>query len=40
MNIKRYSMILNTLKKKGGGGGGREKLWDILIRIELQIHQR
>lgn len=25
MNIKRYSMILNTLKKKGGGGGGERK---------------
>lgn len=25
MNIKRYSMILNTLKKKGGGGVGERK---------------
>ncbi|GLR83289.1 hypothetical protein GCM10007897_45100 [Sphingobium jiangsuense] len=39
MNIKRYSMILNTLKKERGRWG-REKPWDILIRIELQIHQR
>jgi hypothetical protein len=39
MNIKRYSMILNTLKKEGGGWG-REKLLDILIPIELQIYQR
>lgn len=29
MNIKRYSMILNTLKKKGGGGGGGEKNFGI-----------
>lgn len=25
MNIERYSMILNTLKKKGRGGGGEKK---------------
>jgi len=24
MNIKRYSMILNTLKKEGGGAGERK----------------
>jgi hypothetical protein len=39
MNIKRYSMILNTLKKEGGRRE-REKLLDIFIPIELQIYQR
>jgi len=39
MNIKRYSMILNTLKKEGGRPD-REKLLDIFIPIELQIYQR
>lgn len=38
-NIKRYSMILNTLKKERRRWG-REKLLDILIPIELQIYQR
>ena len=39
MNIKRYSIILNTLKKERRGWG-REKLLDILIPIELQIYRR
>lgn len=39
MNIKRYSMILNTLKKEGARQD-REKLLDIFIPIELQIYQR
>jgi len=39
MNIKRYSMILNTLKKEGGRRK-REKLLDIFIPIELQIYPR
>lgn len=39
MNIKRYSMILNTIKKEGKRRE-REKVFDILIPIELQIYQR
>lgn len=30
MNIKRYSMILNTLKKKGGGGVGERKTFGYI----------
>jgi hypothetical protein len=39
MNIKRYSMSWNTLKKEGGRRE-RENLLDIFIPIELQIYQR
>jgi hypothetical protein len=38
MNIKRYSMIWNTLKKKGGREAGGRKTVGYIHAIELQIY--